>query len=237
VRQRPCPTTVAAVFALSIFMVARIRFVIALGFFLAAAAASAAPLLSVSYDVTGGTFYGPWTSGPITGGWVKFTPDVPTTTPFNAPGVWSVYLIGAAGNIRMSSAGSPMVWALGAPTPAVYQASYAPHSFKAFSSNGLLLPASYGIPRFTLYNRVSPGAWGISAAGPPVTRTCPSPPCCPDCGGPEPAVRHLFFVGNEVRTFVPEPATGALVGLGLVLMAFVGGSRGAAARAGRARRS
>jgi hypothetical protein len=125
--------------------------------------------------------------------------------------------------------------------PAIFLGSRWPQSNLNFKSNGLVLPASYGVPRFSLrlYEYTfTPGAWGIStAAGPPGTGTCPSPPCCPDCGGPEPAVRHRFFVGNEVRTFVPEPATGTLVGLGLVLMGFVGGSRGAAARARRARRS
>jgi hypothetical protein len=222
-------------------MVIRIRFVIALGFFMASAAASAAPLVSVSYDVTGGAFHGPSSSGAITGGSVIFTPVVPTTTPFTAPGVWSVSLTGASGFVHISSVHSLLVLPLGAGTPAVYRASFWPQYLLSFSSNGLVLPASYGVPRFslrqTIYTPVWYGAWGVTAAGPPDTGTCPAPPCCPDCGGPEPGVEHRFYVGNEVRTYIPEPATGTLVGLGLVLMAFAGGSRGAAARARRARRS
>ncbi len=41
---------------------------------------------------------------------------------------------------------------------------------------------------------------------------------------------HVFTVGSEVRTFVPEPATGPLLGAGLGLLGLAGGGGRIAAR-------
>jgi len=204
----------------------RLLLAIAVAFVWTSGAASAAPLLSVSYDVTGGTFHGPWSSGAITGGSVVFTPVVPTSTPGNIPGTWYVHLLGPAGTVQMTLNSTPFVFAEATPR---YVYAIGPAVLTNFISNGLALPTTVDDPQFYFEDEF--GIYGATIWA----RGGACPPTLPDCDGM--VIYHGFGVGNEVRTFVPEPATGALVGLGLLLMAFVGGSRGAAARARRARRS
>lgn len=72
-------------------MAARWLFLLALPFVSMPGSASAAKLTSVSYEVTGGTFSGLHSTGPIVSGTVVFSPLVPTSTPFlrYEPGTWT----------------------------------------------------------------------------------------------------------------------------------------------------
>ena len=203
-------------------MITRFLFVIAVALVVTSGAANAARLLSVSYEVTGGDFNGQFSSGPITSGTATFTPTVPTSTPFSSykPGNWNLALDGPSGSFQVTLNASAIVF-----SPAHTFNIYAAAAFQPVGpvlSNGYL--ATEGWEFFTF------GATGFTNL---VRGSIPCCAPCPDCGTP---VQHQFEVGNEVRTFVPEPATGALLGLGLALLGFVGGGRGLAAHARRARK-
>jgi hypothetical protein len=203
-------------------LAARFLFVIAVAFVVTSDTASAAPLKNVSYEVTGGTFNGLYSSGAIVSGTVTYTPTVPTSTPFTTyePGNWNLALSGPSGTFQVTFVASALVFSP-ANSFVIYAAAAVP-THGPVLSNGYLLPHE-GVRFFTF------GGPGYSII---IRGSIPCCAPCPDCGTP---IGHGFEVGNEVRTFVPEPATGTLVGLGLVLMGFVGGSRAAAARARRAR--
>jgi hypothetical protein len=208
-------------------MATRFLFVIAVAVVLTSGAASAAPLTSVSYTVTGGTFNGAFSSGPITGGSILYTLSVPTSTPFYTyvPGIWNIVLKGPSGTFKVTASAPAAVFA----QPGFVFVPYSiTNTLNGPTSNGNLSPPGWGNWFFfagTGYVNCL-GNGPVYAPGTFCQTLTPNRPYI-----------HRFTVGNEVRTFVPEPATSTLVGLGLVLMAFVGGSRGAAARARRTRRS
>ncbi len=181
-------------------------------------AARAAPMLSVSFEVAGGSFNGPWSSGAVTSGAFSFTPTTPTSAPFIGPGVWNVSLLGASGSFQAAFSAVARVYSYGmAPLyPAFYGIGQV---IGAVKTNGIEYTDFPNGVRFNIDGSVL--AWNIGAL-------VDAPGPCPDCSVT--LFVHDFTVGNELRTFVPEPDTGALVGLGLVLIGFVGASRGAAPR-------
>jgi hypothetical protein len=210
-------------------MRSHVFFTVAAAFCLTSGATNAAPLLSVSYEVVGGSFDGLFSSGPIVSGKVTFTPIVPTSTPFSTYklGNWNLALSGPSGSFRATFVKSALVV-----TPAygflIYTYGGVPTHGPALSNGNLLLQGAVSGFTFAAPQGVG-GVLNVVRLG-----TRPGGPC-PDCGAP---LGHMIEVGNEVRTFVvPEPATGALLGLGLVLMGFAGGSGAVAARARRDRRS
>ena len=79
---------------------------IAMVLLLTSSAARAAPMLSVSFEVAGGSFNGPWSSGEVTSGTFSFTPTIPTSAPFIGPGVWNVSLLGASGSFQAAFSAS-----------------------------------------------------------------------------------------------------------------------------------
>ena len=82
-------------------MGARIPFVIALAFFMTPAAASAAPLLSIAYTITGGSFSGPFSSGPVASGSMIFTLNAPVSAPYGFQlGRWTLSATGPSGSIQ-----------------------------------------------------------------------------------------------------------------------------------------
>jgi hypothetical protein len=207
----------------------RLLLAIAVAFVWTSGAASAAPLLSVSYEVTGGSFSGDWSSGAITSGTLAYSPTVPTSTPFTASGEWILSLNGPSGSFRVTFLASARVYA-DEMIPVRYY-TYPSDAWgqvvgPVYSNGQLLVPAPGGVD-FDLRGGAGPPGpttWvGAQTRVPPDFWTT--------------LFFHRFTVGTEVRTFVPEPATGTLVGLGLVFMGFVGGSRRAAAHARRVRRA
>ncbi len=187
---------------------------IAMVLLLTSGAARAAPMLSVSFEVAGGSFNGPWSSGAVTSGAFSFTPTTPTSAPFIGPGVWNVSLLGASGSFQAAFSASARVYSYGmAPLyPSFYGIGQV---IGAVRTNGIEYTDLPTGVRFNIDGSVL--AWNIGAL-------VDAPGSCPDCSVT--LFVHDFTVGNELRTFVPEPNTGALVGLGLVLIGFVGASRG-----------
>jgi hypothetical protein len=181
--------------------------------FITVAPATAAPLVSVSWSVAGGTFSG-LSTGSVGGGSVSFTPFVPVTTPTTTLGVWSIYLFGTSAFNYFSA---------------------------QFTSNAVLGATTVSGPPAIL---VSLGSFLTGSGAPQTTIAPPSFFFSANNAGGFGSVRGaaiftgLFFqtithqftiqAGSEVRTLVPEPAPGLLVGFGLVLTALVG------RRAGRA---
>jgi hypothetical protein len=179
----------------------------------------AAPLVDISWTVSGGQFSG-LSNGAVTGGTVRFTPFFPITTPFvtHFPGVWSLSLTQSFG-----AASFKATWNAGALvlTGVAFQAPSNPGTFSnvtTVSTHGfnlaLVTDLVAGMGPFSPIG----GSGFVSGEHSIAT------------------FAHTFTVaaGSEVRTFVPEPTTGSLIGLGLVIMGVVGGGRRAAHRARRA---
>ncbi len=182
---------------------------------LTSGAARAAPLTSVSYSVTGGSFNGLFSSGPITSGALTFTPMPPVSTPFSAyePGTWNLALLGPSGSFQVTLVGSAFVF-----SPAH---TFDIYGFGPFQPIGAVVSNGNSVTAYWTFFTFAAPTRGYSTNVVRGSIPCCDP--CPDCGTP---VTHGFTVGNEVRTFLPEPTTGALLGLGLVLVGFVSGIRG-----------
>ncbi len=176
--------------------------------------ASAAPLVSVTYDVTGGSIFGPGISwqtlapSAVTGGTLTFTLDTPISTPILAPGVpgaWSIVLTGVSGTFSV--------------TGLAYSAVVGSLNFAL--TNVPLLPMSVrtgttgGFPRYETISALSHFAAALSGngSGGIVFKT-------PDTLNPT-YYSHTFSFGNEVRVYapVPEPSTAMLLMLGGALLA------------------
>jgi hypothetical protein len=179
-------------------------------------AAVAAPLISVSYDVTGGSFNGPNSTGPITSGTVTFVPTTPISTPFFSAGQFDIKLSGPSGTFRMIGSKIAKLYALGSPNQ-IYVEPGGP-ALQQVSSGGFPVTNELKGLVFHLY-----GGFGLDTGRIRGYFKCCAP--CPDCGIP---FGHPFEFGNEVRTFVPEPSTGLLLGLGLSGLGVAGGARRAA---------
>lgn len=165
---------------------------------------SAAQITQISYDVTSGTFSGPNSTGPITGGSLVYTPPGGVvSTPGNFPGGYLfLTLTGPSGSFSaLVDAGLAILNSLNAAwlftdTNPVGLSGASPLA-KVFGS------VSY--PPGGTYPYLIPQPVGGSVLGPQLYN-----------------FGHDFQIGNEVRT-MPEPSAAPLLGLGLLGFAAVGG--------------
>jgi hypothetical protein len=170
--------------------------------------ASAASFSSISWTVTGGTFNGPNSTGPITSGSVTYTPPGGSvSTPVTFPptrvfgGSLSIFLNGPSGSF--SANGTPVVYNL---NPLIFLGGLVSNGITALSQGS---PVGAGIGR--LYVRADTGigfghATGYSYVGSISTYVD--------------VWNHTFSLGSEVRVAVPEPSSGMM--LGLCLLAAIG---------------
>jgi hypothetical protein len=177
--------------------------------------AAAAVVTHIHWDVEGGLFTGSSLAhGPITGGAIGWTPPGGsinlTTTNAAGGGTWTVILTGPSGYFRLGGPSYPgggvVSWSVGSP-----------NSFQVAVLDAVEVHPNPG--RFCRF----------------ITGTC----FFSGLGGPGPTMKgfsHYFTLGREVRTVVPEPSTGTLLGLGLGFLGLGGGGGGIAARARRVRR-
>ena len=167
--------------------------------------AAAAPLLSVSYTVTGGLFNGPGLAGAITGGSVVYAAPSPflatpqSCTTIGACGsIVTLQLLGPAGGWTLLSP-VQVIMIITGPTLAFGFTSGFPNTATVAFHSGI--SAIYSRPLTTM---IFANNTGYIRAGVAAT------------------YKHIIFIGNEVRTFVPEPMTATLLGLGLALFGFAG---------------
>jgi hypothetical protein len=213
----------------------RLSLVVAIG--LLAQPAAAAPWMEVSYDVVSGNFSGAdaHLSGAITGGSLTYTaPRTGQTAKKGTVNSFSCYY----GNLFGNYCGYIQTLHLTGPAgsftllnPARVDYAYlskwyakaranGPGIIYASSGGNYVHWANLGVIQFEYPTALSytPTTFNLGVA----------------------QIGHFFHnavLGNEVRTWVPEPSTGALLALGLGVMGVVGGgSGGLAARVRRARR-
>ena len=163
--------------------------------------AEAASISKISWTVTGGIFGGAALAiGPITGGsltWTPFGGSIVTSpgTAASGSGIWTLSLTGPAGFFGVAGPGGVFlinpVSAAGSFTAVV----------PAFSGTG----GGFTVPTVVAFAR-SFAAIGGFGSGLLAHVSMPA-------GAP---VTHSFLLGAEVRTAVPAPAAGPLVGLGLI---------------------
>jgi len=191
---------------------ARIAPIVLLAVILAPAApAVAAPISQITWDVVGGSFSSSaLANGPVTGGTVVWTPGAGTADTASAafhPGTFN-FLATAAGGLQHFS------------LPAAYGSVYlAPGSYvgvfssffhgQAASAGGLFpAPPGGGFPTLASIIRTIFITGGTGTAS-----------FLHVSGFSAQTANHYLLLGNEVKTFVPEPATGSLLGLGLIGLA------------------
>lgn len=184
---------------------------------LAASPAFGATVESISYTVTGGTFSGSRLNGPISGGSLTITPQVPISTPGSTTFfAWRLTLTAGGGSPAITgvvaSAPGPIAGFLQIDTGRVFGTNTASY----FRTDGLFVPlnhisvASLVHTYSTLQQRgrfiglfinYSSGCYCIQYN----------------------SFNHQFTLGSEVRTTVPAPPVGSLLGLGLLGLVAVGG--------------
>ena len=160
--------------------------------------AVAAPLTSISWTVTDGTFFADGalgTTAPITGGSVVWTPasivSTPTILPYQTPipGSLHMTLHTAANSVAFTFRSligtiTPLYAVLGGPFPV--------------PDHGVFAIVNY----FDMYQRAYVSFLSGTTIGD----------------------YHVAILGQEVRTVVPEPSSAALVGLGLLVLAWTAGA-------------
>lgn len=180
--------------------------------------ATAAQITQIQYDVTSGTYSGPQLSGAITGGSVTVTfPSGPVSTPGNVSSIaLAVSLSGAAGAFQLAI------------TPTGLSGGFAGNPFNAFFYY-LISASPVGLSGASPVASVTNGSldYRVGTYASPYKSTVFLKGLTTQGG----SFHHVFFIGNEVRTVVPEPTTGTLLGLGLL------GLAGAASRKRRLRKS
>jgi hypothetical protein len=193
------------------------------------ASASAATLYGITYDVRGGSFTAvPNLTGTITGGTVSYKAPAPYLLTPNPGGG---YLgVGAGGSItKLTLTGTQGTFKLLSPASVAGAFFYG-----AFNSFGWQNTGAPIIPNTSSIVRQSGGVtvtqpWRYMV----INGTCGTLCGRIDISAPNGVWDIVFTLGNEVR-IVPEPASGALLGMGLLGLATASGRL--AARARRARR-
>ncbi len=198
---------------------------------LIASPVSAVNISQITWDVTGGAFVGPSSSGPVTGGTLTFLPAggvvaTPVVSVNHQGHGFALSLTGPSGSFQMNF-------------PATIFTANVDHicnlSLSGFS--GFAHPSPY----VTFSTWVTSGGTAVSALGGQLYFYLAGGV---GSGSVFPAIynyisissystafaSHTFTLGNEVRTVVPEPGTGLLLYLGLLGTAVVGHT---AARRGR----
>jgi hypothetical protein len=200
--------------------------------------AAAAPWMEITYDVVSGTFSGPHLSGAITGGSIMWT--VPRTGQTSKKGTvdsFSCFYGNLLGNYcgyiqTMHLTGTAGSFTLLQPQRLDYAWLSKWYARLRGNGNGFIAASSGGY--YVNYG----GVGVIQMKYPTFLSSPPTAPFSNHLGVAQ--VTHFFhhaILGNEVRTWVPEPSTGALLALGLGVMGVVGGGSGSlAARVRRARR-
>jgi hypothetical protein len=189
---------------------------------LGAGAASAAPVSSISWTVTGGNFNGPASFGPIAGGSVVYTPAGGSiSTP--------AFSVNPAGSLAIKLTGMSGIFAATINTPLSgvtisSKAVYITPLFWDYTLNPL--PTNYsGMYSLT---RAAARVFALLGSG---TGSVFGNAFATTTMGTAAYFMHNFTIGNEVKTIIPEPATGSLLGLGLLTLGVIGTrGRGAAAR-------
>jgi hypothetical protein len=191
--------------------------------------AGAALISKFSYTVTGGTFNGPNSTGPITGGSASFTPQEPidTATPatrVSVRGTINLTLNGPSGFFRLF----PRPGSAAVGLRSHHTIPFASTRFWWSASTGHRFGARTGLASASLIDRLPVGY----AGGASVLPHCSGLPCAGLSGIARvavgayrraPLLYDFATLGNEVRTVVPEPTTASLLGLGLLALAFGGG--------------
>ena len=183
--------------------------------------ASAAPFSSISYTVTGGTFNGAYLTGPVTGGTLVYTLQSGYYAVSHCPGSClpaTMFL-----SLRNNS-----------------QTFTARLTLKSLTVNTLVFAAADGTVGIPPISGMSGGAalFAVHFTASAITGSG-SGHVAGQAGivtGPAFSFTHIFFIGSEVRTLVPEPGTATLLGLGLLGLGCVAGGGGVTARALRRRR-
>ena len=200
--------------------------------------ASAALISHISWDVTGGQFgffsSGGLAVGPITMGSVDWTPpggsvSTPVLCCGFSGGTWTLSLSGPSGFFRMGGgpggsslsvyANSFSAYLYGVPNPrsGPSLAALVPNAATFSGALGIL---STGTVEFgKTYPYLSGEGYVIGYSG--------------GVGGV--TFTHKFILGNEVRTFVPEPNRGTLLSVGLVSLGVFAATRRTQARCAGAR--
>ena len=162
--------------------------------------AAAAPLLSLSFTVTGGTFSGPALTGTITGGSVRYAAPAPylsTPAPCFTLGacgsITAFTLVGAAGTFQLLSPALALAYINpGTATVGFTSLMYTNPNPIRFRSGTLTV--STPLDWLAAQDNSVYGTYGIVL----------------QFGLTATIRRHQFTIGNEVRTFVPEPTRGMI---------------------------
>ncbi len=172
--------------------------------------ATAVVLSKISYDITGGTFGG-GISGPITGGIVSLASTSPfgvhTPVLFNGTPVLkltALSLTGPGGMVHFTNAGG-LVLSTGAVTPNALNGTGA--GLVSGSISGSLLPGliSFANLSASLFLAINSG---VGSGNLTVHASLLGPT----------TFIYPLTLGNEIRTFVPEPGSAPLAGLGLIAL-------------------
>ena len=196
-----------------------LAFLVALAF--VPSVASAASFSSISWAVTGGTFNGPNSTGPITGGSLVYTPGGGAlSTPaggFDYYGSLVLILTGPSGSFSVNAGENPFgrLRRTVNPTTAAVRGGHCEFGLAPNCQDYTLGVAHSG----GLQRAVARGYWGVVgtigyANGESFVFYLPYP--YSNYPGYTPLWNHSFVVGAEVRVEVPEPSTGLLLGLGLL---------------------
>jgi hypothetical protein len=169
-----------------------------------------AGLIQIQYDVTGGTFDGPSSSGAITGGSLSFQALTTGSSPVSGsslnPVLTKLTLMGTSGYFRFAGGGTAVS------KFATFTQFFA--SFTENRNNPMVVTGIGGLP-------VAAGNLFVSLTA--NTGVATSAAASGIIGMAN--FDHRFTLGGESRTVVPEPASGLLLGMGLSALA-VAGHRG-----------
>jgi hypothetical protein len=199
--------------------------VLVLMFTLVAGPAGAASITQIQWDVTGGTFGGPNSSGAISGGTLTFIPaggviTTPVTSVNHAGHTFQLNLTGPSGSFQMyfpataHSYGRDHLYDL---SLSAFSAFAHPAPYITASAWVVSGGASVSVPGAYFYVAVA-GGLGSGSVFPAIYNYISSGSYSTFYAS------HIFTLGNEVRTDVPEPTTGLLLYAGIFGVIAAGGT-------------